>query len=654
VLSYGLWTRRYATDPAIVNQKILLNGRPYTVLGVMPPDFQYRNRDFALWTPLATSSNESRGVFDYACIARLKDGVTLAQAQDQMSRLHSKIVAAYPDARGQGMYIAPMIDQIVGNVRTPLYFLMGAVFCLLLIGCANLANLLVVRSTSRRQELVVRAALGASKRRLVLQSIMEFAPLAVIGGVGGVMLARWLLSLLVPYLPATMPRVEAVQMDWRVLTFAALLLFGTTILSGIWPVFHARRWNLTQAMRETGRTTHSRGAIRLRNGLVVGQITAVAMLLIVSTLLIRSFVALRNVDPGFRTDHILSVHFALSEKYGTNPQFGRYLKRILDGVNAIPGVVSSGIVNRLPLAGQTQTGSLFFDGTTLRQDANGTFGFLSLDWRTATPDYFRTLRIPLIAGRFFDESDTLDRPPVGIIDERLARLVWPNENALGKRFRFGDPRSPWTEVVGIVGHIRHDELGVDQRPQVYWSYHQRVQPRMALAVRTQQDPGLLTTSVLAAIHDVDPDQPVYDVRPMDAVVDRSLSKDWLNTALLSLFAAIALVLATVGVYGVLSYSVNLRAREIGIRMALGCRRSDAVRMVLRHGAVLAGAGTLIGVMGSLLLGRVVSTLLYAIKPTDGLSFVLGSSVLLIVALAASFIPARRAASVDPLSVLRAE
>jgi len=654
VLSYGLWTRRYASDPSILGKTIQLNGNPYTVLGVMPPEFQYRNREFALWTPLMFNPNEARTTFDYACIARLKPGVTLAQAQAEMSVIQSRIGAANPVIQKLGMHVSPMLDNLVGSVRTPLYFLLGSVFCLLLIGCVNLANLLVARSMTRSQELVLRTALGARKARLILQSLMELVPLVAIGGISGLVLAWWLLSLLVPLLPSTMPRLEDIRMDWQILIFAAAVLFATSMITGIWPALQVMRWNINQALRESGRTTSfGAGAARLRSALVVGQIAAVVVLMVVSALLIRSFVTLQNVNPGFRSDNILSAHFALSEEYLTNPRFGQYLKRILDRVSPLPGVVSVGLVNRLPLAGETQTGTLEFEGIAPERSGGISAAPPSVDWRTATPDYFRTLGIPLMEGRFFEESDSADRPRVGIIDEQLARRLWPNLSAVGKRFRFPGA-DVWTEIVGVVGHVRHDGLGVDRRPQVYWNYHQRAQPRMALAVRTNQDPAQLTASVVAAIHAVDPTQPVFNVRTMDEVVDRSLSPQWLNTALLTIFASVALVLATVGVYGVLSYSVGVRAREIGIRMALGSQRAGVIWMVLRRGIFLAGLGTSIGIVGALLLKRILGTLLYRIQATDTVSFLSAAFLLLLVALAASYLPARRAASVDPASLLRME
>jgi putative ABC transport system permease protein len=317
-------------------------------------------------------------------------------------------------------------------------------------------------------------------------------------------------------------------------------------------------------------------------------------------------------------------------------------------VAALPGVLSVGLVNRLPLAGGQQSGSLVFEGSALPPAS------VDLDFRTATPDYFQTLGIPLIEGRLFQSSDTSDHPVVGIIDQKLAQRMWPNQSALGRRFRFAAEGNPWMEIVGVVGHIRNDGLGLDLRPQVYWSHQQRPQARMVLAVRTGNEPALLTASVIKAIREIDPEQPVYDVRSMEEVVERSLSSQWLNMTVLSLFASVALVLATVGIYGVLSYSVGLRAREIGIRMALGSQRRDVIRMVLRQATFLAGLGTLIGIVVSLLLGSVLSTLLYEIKPTDVRSFLLAALTLLVVAFAASFIPARRAASVDPLSVLKSE
>jgi len=653
VLSYDLWQRRYGSDPSIIGKKIQLNGHAYDVIGVMPREFRYRNREFALWTPLVPPAGDNRFTFDYVGIARLKPGVTMAQAQVQMSEIQNRINQTDPTFQGMGVEVFGTFDDLVEKVRTPLYLLMGAVSCLLLIGCANLANLLVARAVSRSQEFVVRAALGAGKGRLILQSIMEVVPLVFLGGICGLVLAQWMLSMLVPLLPSTMPRLESIQLDWRVLLFAGVVLSVTALVTGVWPAFQMLRWNINQALRESSRTTVSGRAARLRGGLVVSQISTVVVLLIVSMLLTRSLIATSIVDPGFRPNNILSVHLALSDQnQRSNAAFGQFCKQIVDRVRALPGVISVGMVNRLPLAGQTQTISADFEGTNLPRDAQGALRIGSFDSRIATPDYFKTLGISLIEGRFFDEFDTSDRPPVSIIDERVARLVWPNQSAIGKRLHIGGPKAPWYEIVGVVGHVRHDSLAKEQRPQIYWSYQQRVQPRMALAVRTEGDPNLLSKSVIAAIHEVDRDQPVYDVYSMDDVIDRSLSQQWLMTTLLSLFASIALVLASIGIYGVLSYSVGLRTREIGIRMALGSERQPIIGMVIRQSALLTAIGGIIGIAGSLLLGRVLRGLLYGITPTDTVSFALAALVIFIVSLAASIIPARRASRVDPMIALR--
>jgi putative ABC transport system permease protein len=654
LLSYGLWQRRYAGDPSILGRIVRLNGRAVEIIGIMPASFQYPSPEIVLWTTLPVRPQESRFTYAYNCIARLKPGVSVAQAQQQLSAIQARIAATDPRLRGQGVYVTRTLDDLVGNVRTPLYLLMGAVLCLLLIGCANLANLLVARSMTRVQELVVRAALGAGKARLILQSFMEVVPLVVWGGAGGLLLAAWMLDLLVPLLPATMPRQEAIRMDWQVLLFAAVLLALTALCIGIWPALQMMRWNISQALRESGRGTTAGGsAARLRSVLVVAQIGAVVILMVVSALLIRSFGALRSVDPGFRSNNILSLQFVLSETdRASNAAFSRFVKQILDRVSALPGVISAGMVNRIPLTAGTQTGGVAFEGSDLPRNAQGAITNFGLDWRTATPDYFRTLGIPLIEGRFFDESDTGDRPLVAIIDERAARRVWPNQSAIGKRVRIGDANAPWYEIVGVVGHILHDGLDIEQRPQIYWNYHQRPQPRMGLTVRTAGDPKQLIASVISAIHEVYPEQPVYDVRSMDEVVERSISQEWLTTALLSLFASIALVLASIGIYGVLSYSVGLRAREIGIRMALGSESRQIVWMVVRQGAALAASGAVIGIAGSLLLARVLAGLLFGIRPTDALSFVSAAGVFFIVALIASAIPARRASKVDPMIALR--
>jgi putative ABC transport system permease protein len=653
VLSHGLWQRRFGADPAIVGQVIRLSGSPYTVAGVMPPDFVYPNRDFELWTQFTVNPVEyrTRLPFSYAVVARLKKGVSVAEAQTQVSQIAKRLAEIYPANKGIDFRVTPMLEDVVGNVRMRSYVLLGAVLCVLLIGCVNLANLVMARALGRRHELVVRSALGAPKSRLVLQTVMEMAPIIGLGGASGLVLANWILKLVVPLLPQDLPRIENVRVDGHVLLFSAFILVTMAVVTAIWPALQVLRWNVAGVLRESSsRTTTGSGSVlRIRDLLVVSQIAGVVILMVGAALLIRSFAALTRVDPGFRPDKVLSVHLAIPRsKYRTDAAIAQFCKRIIESVEAVPDVESVGMVNRLPLAGGTQIGLVEFDGGALDSDQIG-----GVDWRTITPDYFRTLGIPLVQGRFFDKSDTENRPMVGIIDEQLARRVFPNESAIGKRFRVVYPGdNSWIEVVGVVGHLRHDSLGTDTRPQIYWNYEQRAQDRMALVVRTKKAPESITAGVISQIHTLDAEQPVYDVRPMNEVVDRSVSTQWLMMTLVSVFAVVALVLASVGIYGVMSYSVGMRTREIGIRMALGSERHEILWTILRYGGRLAGLGLAIGFAGAVGLRRVLGSLLYGISATDAFSFATVAFVLLLVALAACYLPARRAAALDPMSVLR--
>ena len=390
---------------------------------------------------------------------------------------------------------------------------------------------------------------------------------------------------------------------------------------------------------------------RLRGMLVIAQVAAAILLLIGASLLVRSFVRLASVDPGFKPDRAISLHMAIPRsKYTTDPAVAAFAHRLVDRVKALPGVEAAGTVNRLPLAsGAIQTGGLQLERSALPNDR-----IASTDWRSATPDYFRAIGIPLVAGRLYTDSDTDTSPLVCVIDEQLARLAYPNESPIGKRFRIDFPGQPWATIVGVVGHIRHDGLDVDLRPQVYWPLKQRGQDRIALIVRTQQDPKAMTAAITAAIREVDRDQPVYDVQTMTEVVAQSLSYRWLNMMLLTLFAGVSLVLATIGIYGVIAYTASQRQREFGVRIALGAERRDIVRLVVGQGARFAAIGGLIGVAAALLLARVLEGLLYEIGTRDALSFTGATAILFVVAIVASYVPARRASRSDPIQALRGD
>ena len=661
ILSYGLWRRRFGGDAAIVGQSILLDGVPHTVVGVMGADFAFPSRDYQIWKPLTFDPEElvTRINYSYLAVARLKQGVTLEQARADMNVVSAQIEREHPqENEGIGAGVEPMLADIVSPVRTPLWILLAAVLAMLLIGCANLANLLLARAIARERELAVRAALGAGRARLVMQSIAELVPVIALGGALGVLAAAWAVDAVVPLLPPDLPRAENVALRLPVLGFAAAIVTGITVLVGAWPALEAARSGIAAAAEGSRGSAGGARRSRTRDLLVVGQIAAALWLAVGATLLVRSFAELKRIHPGFNPDHVYSLHLAISRtKYASDRAVADYCQRVVERVQALPGVVSAAMVNRLPLAGGAQTAPVEFEGIEPGRTASG--DQLQADMRPVTPGYFRTLQIPLLAGRAFTDADDEGAPPVGIVDERLAQRVFGGANPIGRRFRPPLPprvlpAQPWRTIVGVVGHIRHDRLDEDGRPQVYWSYKQFPQSRQALVVRTHGDPSALAQSIGAAIRSVDPEQPIYEARPLDEVVDRSIAQRWLQTALLGAFAAMAILLASIGVYGVIAYGVGQRTREFGIRVALGARRGAIVRGVVGRGAALFGAGAAVGLAAAAASARVLSALLFNVGAFDVFSFGAATLALFAVALAASGIPARRAAAVDPSVALRAE
>jgi putative ABC transport system permease protein len=654
LLSYGLWRRRFGGDPSIVGQSIALSGVPHTVVGVMGPDFAFPSRDYQIWTPLTFDPQElvNRQNYSYLAVARLKPGVTVAQAAADLDVISAQLAAEHPQNAGIGTAVLPMLDDTVASVRTPLYVLLAAVLAMLLIGCANLANLLLARALARQRELAVRAALGAGRARLVMQSIAEVMPLLVIGGALGLLVAAWAIDAAVPLLPADLPRAENIGLQLPVLAFAIAMMSAVTVFVGAWPARAAARGGLVAASDVSRGVTGGGRRARTRDLLVVVQIAATLWLSIGATLLTRSFAELKRVSPGFDAERVYSLHLAIPRtKYQNDREVAAFMRRILDRVEALPGVTAAGMVNRLPLAGGAQTSPIEFEGVT-RADAR--LVEIQADLRPITPDYFRALRIPLITGRAFTEDDGPDRPVVGIIDERAAKTIYGGASPIGRRFRPAVPNQRWVTIVGVVGHVRHDRLDEDGRPQVYWSYRQNTQDREALVVRTDDDPAALAQSIAAAIRSVDPEQPIYDARTLAAVVDRSVAQRWLQTTLLAAFASMAILLASIGVYGVIAYGVGQRTREFGIRLALGARRAEIVRGVLRRGAALFAAGAVVGLAAAAASARVFSTLLFNVTAFDLVSFAAATAILFVVALTACGLPARRAAGVDPSVALRTE
>jgi putative ABC transport system permease protein len=656
LLSDGLWRRRFGADPSIVGKPIMLSGVPHMVVGVMGPDFQYPGREFQAWTPLAISPGELtrkvRGNNNLA-VARLKPGVTLDAARTEMKAIAARIAAADPQTLLPDVLVVPAHADLLTSVQSALYVMLGAVLCLLLVAALNLSTLLSARAAARSRELAVRLALGASRGRVALQAMAEIMPLLVIGGAAGVALAAYTVSAFIPLAPPTLPRVENIRISIEVLLASIAVLSVTGLIATLLPAAQAWSADLTSASREETRSsTGSVRQSRARNALVVIQIALALPLLVGGVLLTRTFAALNAQSPGFERENILTAHLAFARsKYRDDPAISQVEDRILDSVSRIPGVTASGMVNRLPLAGGSSMVLFEFDSPQpLHPELS------AVDMRVATPDYFTAMGIPVFEGRVFDARDTAQSTPVGVIDERVAKLMWPGESAIGKRFRVAPHlmKTPWYEIIGVVGHIRHDALDVDTRTQVYWNFAQMPMDRMALVVRTERNAAALTSSVVGAIHEIDPEQPVYDVRTMAEWVDRSLGQRWMNMTLVGAFAAVALTLCSIGVYGVIAFGVARQRREFGIRLALGASRRGIATAVVTRGLSLTAVGITAGVIFSVGVSLSMRSLLFGVKADDLVSFGSATAVILLVALLASYLPARRAAAVDPAVTLRAE
>jgi putative ABC transport system permease protein len=632
VLSYGLWQRRFGGDTAIVGRTILLNGSPYEVVGVMGPEFQYPGREFELWAPLYIPRAElkDRLDFSYLSVARLKSGVTLEQARAHMNVIAADLARAYPRTNARvRVFVEPMLNDMTGSFRRPLLVLLAAVGILFLAGCVNVASLVLARAASRAPEFALRASLGATRSRLARQFFAETIPLAAAGTVIGVLAAHWLLRLLLPLLPESMPRISEIGLQGPVLTASIALSAAAAFFVALAPAAQVR-------------STLERGAAvrgRARGLFIVTEMACTVLLLVTAGLLMKSFSQLRSTNPGFQPAGILSLHLAVNRtKYGSDLEIARYLGRLIDRVRIVSGVKTVGIVNRLPMDGQMQVGSIQFEGMDTR---------FSTDWRSVSSDYFRALDVPILAGRAFNDGDSVDHPAVGAIDERLAREGFAGTSPIGKRFRIEYPGAPWIEIVGVVGHLRQEGLERDPRPQIYWPYQQRTQDRMAMVVKTTADPSSLAAAVRAAIREVDPDQPLYDVLPMPEVLERTLRGRWLNAVLMGAFAFMALLVTSAGLYGVISYLTTQRRLEFGIRLALGASAADVLVLALEQGLGLAAIGLAIGLSLSAALARALGAMLYGVTAWDAPTYLLVSVLLMLVVVAATFTPAWHASRLDP-------
>jgi len=653
-LSYGLWQRRFGSDPAVLGRTLTLDGESYTVVGVMPASLYGETE---IWVPVALTPEEAalRQWNHLSMVARLKPGVSLQQAQTAMNTLADRLRQQYPQIYSGGSWgiaVKSLFEESVGEIRRALLVLLVAVSFVLLIACANLTNLLLARSATRRKEVAIRAALGAGRLRLVRQLLTESLLLALLGGGFGLLLSLFGVDLLVALNHGNIPRWQEIGVDGRVLTFTLAVSLMTSALFGLAPALQSSKIELTAALKEGGRSSVSGfRSFGLRNLLVVSEVALALVLLVGAGLLLRSFARLLEVNLGFQPQNLLTMQVSLpTSKYGTPEQRRAFYEQALGQIRALPGVVSAGAVSNLPLSGAMTSSGFTIEGHQTMQRE-----LYPADPRSASSEYLQTMSIPLLRGRYFTERDRAGAPEVVIIDEVLARRYFPNEDPLGKRLAVEGPG--WREIVGIVGQIKYKGLDVDYQGQLYFPHAQdpwRGMYRMNLVVRTTAEPMSLVSAVRGAIQRVDKDQPVYRVMAMEQLVADSVAQRRFSMFLLGLFAALALLLAAVGLYGVLAYSVTERTHEIGVRMALGAQRRDVLKLVVGHGLMLALTGVAIGLVASFVLTRLMKNLLFGVRATDPLTFATIALLLTVVALVACYLPARRATKVDPLVALRCE
>ncbi|HWS54894.1 MAG TPA: ABC transporter permease [Pyrinomonadaceae bacterium] len=659
VLSHGLWQRRFGSDPKVIGTALTLNGTSHTVVGVMPQGFEipgHTGRADELIVPIAFTQQEaaSRSRHFLMVLARLKPGVTLEQAQAEMNTIAARLQQQYPNTNtGVGAAVVSLHEQMVGDIRPALLVLLGAVGFVLLVACANVANLLLARAAARQKEIALRVALGASRARLIRQFLTESILLAALGGVVGLLLSVWGVNLLKAFIPEGISQAKAIAIDAKVLGFTLLISLLTGLIFGLAPATQASSFNLNETLKEGGRDSATGGrGNRIRSLLVVAEVAVSLVLLIGAGLLINSFLRLRSVDPGFRADNLLTMRVVLPDlKYPDQARRSAFYAEVVRRVGALPGVQSAAVTNWIPLVRQGDSMGISVEG----QPDPGPGQNPSVVTRVVSPDYFRTMGMRLTQGRGFGEQDKPDAPPVVIVSEAMARRFWPNQDPLGKRIKSGSlsAPTPWVEVVGVVNDVRQFELNAEPRPQMYVPYEQPVFFRPSnLVVRTEVEPGSLAATVRQTVWEVDKDQPVSNISTMEEVLSDSIARQRFSMLLLAVFAGVALLLAAVGIYGVMSYTVAQRTHEIGIRMALGAQKRDVLKLAVGQGLKLVLVGVVIGLVASLALTRVMSSLLFGVSATDPATLVVISLVLIGVALLASYIPARRAAKVDPMIALR--
>ncbi len=659
VISHGLWQRRFGGSENVIGQKIRLGSSSLTVIGVMPPGFEYpmrainQHQDF--WEPLndrPLADRTQRDNRSYNVIGRMKPGVTLPQARAELDAIARRLEQQYPNEDTKiTIGAASLVADVTRDVRPALWILMGAVGFVLLIACANVANLMLARAASRKKEIAIRAALGASHWRVMRQLLVESLLLGLTGGALGLILANWGVAVLVAASPANIPRVEQIRLDGRVLLFTLLVSSVTGIVFGLLPALRAAKVELTDSLKEAGRgNTEGLRHNRVRSLLVISEVTLSLILLIGAGLLIKSFVRLLQTNPGFDAHNVIAFDVPLSrQRYDTPEKQNLFFNQLIERTRTLPGVVTVGLVDNVPLGTSVDVYNFQIAGQPpfppgAQPEAHSTL---------VSPEYFAALKIPLREGRLFGDTDTKDSPPAIIISKSLADKFFPGTSAVGQRL-IVDPAAPPREIVGVVGDARRRTLETAPELEMYIPFSQLPQRRMNVIVRTANDPASFVTSFRAALKDLDKDQTIWQTRTLDQLVAASLASRRFNMMLLGLFAVVALILAAVGIYGVMAYSVTRRTHEIGVRMALGAKASQVLQLILKDGLVLTAIGVAIGLAAALWLTQLMRSLLFEVGPTDIATFAGVSTLLILIAMLASLIPARRATKVDPLVALRYE
>ena len=673
LLSHGMWERHYGADPRIIGQSVTLNGLPYEVVGIMPPSFSLprevlptlggaEQADILLPLPLPADAAQNRDHEDYNIMGKLKPGVSAAQAQAEMdtitARLRHDHPQTYPPNGGLTFGIVPLLEQVVGDARPALFVLLGAVGFVLVIACANVANLLLARAVARQKEIAIRTALGASRWRIVQQLLTESVLLSLCGGALGVLLAFWSLYWIQILGPKSVPRIHDIGIDSAALLFTFLLSLGSGTLFGLAPALRISRLNVNATLQDASRGSAGTSAVwgrgnHLRRLLVVAELALCVMVLIGAGLLIRSFGRLQHVSPGFNARNVLTLELTLNGPKYKDPQAVLATYRDLwKRVEALPGVTASGGVTALPMSQMFEWGPITVEGRVLPPGEN----FINADQHMVSGHYFSAMEIPLRSGRFFNQQDNTTSPKVVIVDEYMARQLWPDQNPIGQRIHYGglSDNEPWETVVGVVGRVKQYTLDTDSRIALYRPQTQYPTGTMNVVLRTGTDPAALTSAVKQQIRALDSDLPLYNVRTMEQRMEESLARRRFSMLLLALFTCVALALATIGTYGVMAYLVNQGTREIGIRIALGATQMGIVRLVVWKGMALALSGVAVGLAGALALSRLMRSLLFGVSPADPLTFVAISLLLAFVTLLASYIQAHRAAHIDPIVSLRYE